>query len=247
MRWHELTPAEKKRRLVRWGNARELVQLGGDPPLEARAAPLRTLAGIALHEEATADDERLGSIAGRIDETRATLERTGRWEDEWEWRISAYRTDRLERIEGGYRASSESNASWRADFRTFAEAYEAMRVFASLDISLHYALGWTAGRTAPRKEPDATRPVAETYLRRLASETAPDAGELTQVAVERTPRPRTWREDSPAKVLAVRAAQGTLAIDCVCVSARRADEFARVFAAVIDDLLDVLEWEPLAR
>ena len=47
MRWHELTPAQKKRRLVRWGNATELLRLGGDPPLEARAAPLRTLAGIA--------------------------------------------------------------------------------------------------------------------------------------------------------------------------------------------------------
>src|SRR5205814_4353665 len=115
-------------------------------------------------EEAAVDEECVGSVAACIDQARATLERTGRWEHDWEWRISTYRTDRLERIESGYRASSESNASWRADFRTFAEAYEAMCVFSSLDISLHYALGWAAARTTRRKEPEETRPVAETYL-----------------------------------------------------------------------------------
>ena len=73
MRWHELTPAQKKRRLVRWGDATELLQLGGDPPLEARAAPLRTLAGIALHEEAAVDEERVGSVAARIDEAVCDL------------------------------------------------------------------------------------------------------------------------------------------------------------------------------
>ena len=214
--------------------------------MEARAAPLRTLAGIALHEEAAVDEERVGSVAARIDEARATLERTGRWEHDWEWRISTYRTDRLERIESGYRASSESNASWRADFRTFAEAYEAMCVFSSLDRSLFYALGWSAGRTSKDGEPDESRPVAEIYLHRLADEAAADVDELTRVSIERALRPKTWRDDAPARVLAVRVARGTLAIDCVCVSARRADEFARVFAAVIRDLLDVFEWEPLA-
>ena len=219
MRWDYLTEAERESRLASW---EQLATMFPTPnPWQRRG----TDAGIALFDAATADD-RLGDIASRLDKAREAVDADGVWVDQWEWRIGTDGTERIERINGGFRASAHFNGRFRVDVQTFGEAWEARAVLKDLGIALFYALGWTEHEMTPSLESEPDRSMTEAYAKRLARET------LTLPASTAEPGTMIVSRDS-------------LVLECDCTTPERASLFLGVFDAMATDLLEILEWKPL--
>lgn len=250
MRWIDLTPAEQRSRKKAW---RELSALNSRMGLDGSHFARRgTDAGIALYEAATTDEARYRDVARRIDDARAAVERNGRWDDRYEWRIFTEGTESIERIDGGFRAGADFNGRFRADFATFGEAWEAAKVLANLGMSLFYALSWTSSSSIPDLEAKPDRPTAEAYLKRLARDTAASPPELDErsdgsrtLSIVTAPPPTDWA-DPPESILVVTVRSGSLLLECDCTTPERAHLFLGVFDALVADLLEILDWQPLA-
>jgi hypothetical protein len=250
MRWNDLTPEQQQQQKADWERLDALwstrAAAADRSPFHRRASD----AGLALFELATEGNYtgRYREVANWITEVHAELERSGRWENDYEWRISTYGTERIERVDNGFRAGADFNGRFRADFATFGEAWEAVRVLQGLGTSLFYALNWTEKPSTPDLEPDPERPIAEAYLKGLARE-----------AVDRPPaveelKDGNWRADGPRALSVVSARKrvsvvtvrgGSLVLECDCTTPERAHLFLGVFDALAADLLDILEWRPL--
>ena len=195
--------------------------------------------------------------SGARDAAFNTLEKSRVWEDEWEWRISTYGTERLERLADGFRASAEFNGRFRIDLATREEAWDALHALRQLGMSLFYALGWTTGDSKPSLKAERDRPAIEAYLKRLAR-TIPDyfpsvdevrpgglrvAGK-NRLSVDIVAPPADW-VDPPERVWLVRVSRNSLVLECECTTPERARLFLGVFDALANDLLEILPWKRL--
>lgn len=176
-------------------------------------------------------------------EVRAAVDKSGRWEELSEWRISTYETARVESLGNGFRAFSEKNGRFSAGFSTLDEAWEALRVLSWLGGSLFYALHWTTNDSTPGFEPDPDRGAAEAYFRRLAQKAVSRPSSPRGSIVTARP-PADWNI-APDQIYVVTVGRESLVLECDCTTEERADLFLRVFDALADDLLEILGWKPL--
>jgi hypothetical protein len=235
--WDSLTEAEREKRLASWE------RLSGMFPLPNPWQRRGTDAGIALFDYATADD-RYGDLADWIDKARAAVDQNGRWEHEFEVRMSTYATQRIERIATGFQAATTDNGRFRADFEKFGDAWEGVQVLSELGRSLEFALGWTTKPSTPDLEPEPDREIGEAYLKRLARE-APTHVPSKGASISTAPPPSEWEEPLD-HIYVVTVRRESLVLECDCMTRERADLFLGVFDALADDLLEILTWKPLA-
>jgi hypothetical protein len=94
-------------------------------------------------EECASTEERTRDHLRRVFKIQAELDREGVWEETDEWRISTLGTERLELTTAGhYVASWSCDGLFQVEVRTFAEAFEAVKVLGQIDRDLFYAVGW---------------------------------------------------------------------------------------------------------
>jgi hypothetical protein len=204
---------------------------------EARFALLwkiRSLPYRALNELATVAG-RSSSFIAWVDEIRSALEEQGFWEDVSEWRISTAGSQRLERVDGGFAATTTAHGRFSATFSTFPEACEAMSVLWHLQTTLFYAVGWSSWAAQKLSRP---RDDAERYLQKLAKAARSDTshgGSITRVAVD-------WSDTGFAYRVVVE--RGSLRMTTDAVDPARAAEFAGIYARLQDDLIEMLDWRP---
>ena len=197
---------------------------------------VRSLPYRALDEMATIRD-RPSRFLVWVDEIQTAVEEHGFWHDESEWRISTVGGRRIARVPDGYTARTTAHGDFSATFRTFPEAYEAMSVFFQLQTTLFYAVGWStwpAERRLPRP-----RNAGERYIQKLSKAARGQAeppGSIARVSVD-------WSDTGFAYRIVVE--RGSLRMSDDAVDSARAAEFAGIYARLQDDLLRILQWQPL--
>ena len=99
----------------------------------------------------------------RIQEIKAALEATGRWEETFEWRISTVRTSTIELAEehgrSWYRVRVENGVEASCLCPTIERAVEYLAVIEKLTAELFYALGWSSWAEKGKLMPDAATAV----------------------------------------------------------------------------------------
>jgi hypothetical protein len=231
------------------------------PDLEALLADIGSDAFQYLDDAATTRD-RCRQLIDRLREVQANLERAGRWEEFYEWRIATDGTDRLEKLATDrYRAWSDHHGIFTAEFKTFAEAFEALTVLSEIQKDLFYAVGWSSWVDWGQMNPD--DPPAErgeedeelTYLRRLSSEARARARELQpEVAIE-LDRVGRWTAEASAgrprvsravirgdDGFAVESSSRTLSLSTEAPTLGRALEFLGIYEQLPADLEHHLHW-----
>ena len=198
---------------------------------------VRSLSYRALDEMARIGDRPTRFIPW-LEEIRAAVDEHGFWHDEDEWRIGTVGGRRIERVSTGLTATTTAHGEFSATFRTFPEAYEAVSVFFQLQTALFYAVGWSTWPGSRKKLPR-PRNLGERDLQKL-SKTA-RASTSRPGSMERVPA--DWSDSGLAYRVAVE--RGSLRMTDDAVDEPRAAEFAGIYAQLQDDLVRVLDWEPL--
>jgi hypothetical protein len=99
-----------------------------------------------------------------LQEIKSAIERDGFWEDMGEWRISTYRTARVEPVEAQgrrwFEVTVKSDNEMTCHAPTLERALEFMFVFERLAMDLFWTLGWPswAVRREVEPQPDDTLP-----------------------------------------------------------------------------------------
>jgi hypothetical protein len=171
--------------------------------------------------------ERIAGFLARVAEVRETLARDGRWSESWEWRIMTVGTETIEALPGrGFRALAEHHGTFRVDFATFPEAWEALRVLVRIQHDLFYAVGWDSSEPqGQHRDPEEQY----AYLSRLAREARADGA------------------DRPVRSAGVRkfeyeVADGSFSMASASPTPERAREFAGIYERLQRDLRNVLHW-----
>jgi hypothetical protein len=187
----------------------EFFEASGDVEFGRRWRRRHSDAGVYLRRTAELR-EPTRDFLDRVEAIRSAVDEDGRWERTDEWRISTVGTDRLERVGDHYRATAEYHGGFTADFRTFAEAYEAMRVLAAIQRDLFYAVGWSSwadqGQMEPTDPPRARTAVEARYryLARLSDEARAESTELTSQLASTLARTGDWRDETRGETVPAR-------------------------------------------
>ena len=226
-------------------------------------ADIRSDAFHYLHDRAATTRDRYSSFIRLTTEVAAEVETAGRWEEQYEWRIATEGRHLLERVgAAGYRARTEDHGIFEAEFASFAEAYEAVHVFSTIQHDLFYALGWDswAGRRQmePGDPPGEPEPVEEehAYLVRLSDEARAGAASLAGSVEAALAEGRPWSEPASLRELTIDRDVGRdgpwyrVAVSCRSLvmtghspTVERALEFGGIYARLQADLAHYLEWE----
>jgi hypothetical protein len=239
-----------------------------DPRLAERWRIEHSAAGCYLRGLADVR-ERRRDLLRALEEVRGALEREGRWESTYEWRMATAGTDALEKSGAAYRASATHHGTFAASFATLPEAWEALSVLSRLQQDLFYAAGWSSWAARAQLEPgDDVHEAAESdeprlaYLTEISREARDEARRLAAAIADSLGRAEPWQEDveggtalaaviseerwmdeeGGAPFVEASARHGSLLFTTYAPTADRAAQFLRIYTRLIGDLAAVLEW-----
>jgi hypothetical protein len=208
---------------------------------------------------------RISDFAERVKKILDALEKSGAWEETYEWRIGTSGTDRVNRLDRNrFAASATHHGTFTVEVPSFAVALEAVAVLGSIQKDLFYAVGWSSWAAPGRMDPaDPERkrewPANNVYLERIAraaiSETVKTLPEVERVRLERGSRSdyveiedRTIRRRFAGAnrdrelIVEVTVESGALITTCDAPTAERALEFGGIFARLHRDIPAILGW-----
>jgi len=240
--------------------------LDPEPPprdIDEFLADIRSDAFRYLHHRAATTRDRYSSFIRLTAKVAAEVETAGRWEEQYEWRIATDGRHLLEKLGAArYRARTEDHGIFEVEFASFADAYEAVHAFSSIQHDLFYALGWDSwagrGQMEPGDPPDELEPVEEehSYFVRLSDEARADAASLAAGVEAALADGGTWSEPAPLRELTVDRRIGRdgawYRVDVSCRSlvmtghsptVERALEFGGIYARLQADLAHYLAWD----